>query len=116
MKDTIVGDEWRWAIVVLGFAASFVMAWLLRLTVRRAKARKALDRPLTAVEQTEAMRDRGEVPALIGGSAVCLFIGTGTLGVILDLDSIFRLPFMATALAYTVVGRGLQLLHRRKDH
>ena len=107
MKDTIVGDGWRWVIVALGLTASLTMALLLRLQVRRAKERKAQGLPPDP-------STRGEVPALIGGTFVCLFVATGTLGVILDLDSVFRLPFMATALAYTVVGRGLQLLHQRK--
>lgn len=101
MRDTIVGDGWRWVIVGLGFIASGIMAALLRMKVREAR----IDRVPVK---------RGEVTALIGGAAVCLFVATGTLGVILDLDSIFRLPFMATALAYTVAGRGAQLLNLRR--
>lgn len=116
MRDTIVGDGWRWIVIAFGLAASFIMAWLLRLTVRRAKKRKARleesrrrGAPTSEADRREAMRDRGEIAALIGGTTVCLFVATGTLGVVLDWDSVFRLPFMATALAYTCAGRGTQL-------
>lgn len=106
MRDTLVGDGWRWAIVVLGFTASLIMALLLRLEVKAAKAR-------TALGKKRDRREWGEVTALIGGTTVCFAVGWGTLGVLMGWDSALRLPFTATALAYSVFGRGLQLIQPR---
>lgn len=96
LHDTVIGDEWRWVIVVLGLAATVIM---VTLWVRR---RRAHD-----------MRF-GESLSLIGGALVCASVSVASLGIIFDWDSLWRLPFLGVALAYVVVGRGIQLWQTKR--
>ena len=96
LHDTVIGDDWRWGIVSLGLAATVIM---VALWVQR---RRAGDMKF------------GESLAMIGGALVCASVAIASLGVILDWDSLWRLPFLAIALAYVVVGRGIQLWQTRR--
>lgn len=96
LHDTVLGDEWRWAIVVLGLAAMVIMIGLWR---RRRAARDM---------------DFAESLSLTGGALVCGSVSLASLGIILDWDSLWRLPLLAVALAYVVVGRGIQLWRSRR--
>lgn len=97
LHDTVIGDDWRWGIVILGAAATVIM---IALWVQR---RRAGDMKF------------GESLSMIGGALVCASVALASLGVILDWDSVWRLPFVAVALAYVVVGRGIQLWQTRQE-
>ena len=99
LHDTVIGDEWRWVIAVLGIAATVIMValWARR---RRAGGMKF-----------------GESLSLIGGALVCASVAVASLGIIFDWDSLWRLPFLGVAMAYVVVGRGIELWQtKRKEH
>ncbi len=97
LHDNVIGDEWRWGIVILGVAATVIM---IVLWVQRRR---------------EGRMRFGESLAMIGGALVCASVALASLGVILDWDSVWRLPFVAVALAYVVVGRGIQLWQSRQE-
>jgi uncharacterized membrane protein len=90
----------RWVIVVEGIVAAVAVIW-----ASRAGQRTATPRSL-----------RAELVGTTGGAAVCLAVSAGTLGVIFGFDTVWRLPFMATALAYIIAGRVYQLvlIHRAR--
>lgn len=96
MIDTIVGDEWRWAVVCLGVAATVILAalWVAR-------------KHQHGMGFSESM-------SIIGGGLVCASVTVATLGVIFDWDSVWRIPFLVVALAYVVVGRGIELWQTRR--
>lgn len=52
--------------------------------------------------------------AITGGALVNLTIALGSLEVLLGWTSTFRLPVLATALAYVCIGRGLELRREPK--
>lgn len=102
VRDTLVGDGWRWYIAVVALVgaaamlASFVYEWR-----RRDRTRNWID-------------GFAEAAALLGGYGTCFFISFGTLGVIYGWDSVLRLPGLAAALTFTAVGRGIQFWRRWK--
>lgn len=91
----------RWVIVVVYLAATVTMVGGLWAKLRNAK------RGGLAVSFSQRC-------AHVGGALVCLFVATGSLGVIFGWDTFFRLSSLIVAGAFTVVGRGLEWREERK--
>lgn len=88
----------RWLIVIEGLVAAFVV-----MLAARAGQKTFTPRSL-----------RAETMGTTGGAGVCAAVSVGTLGVLLGFDTVWRLPFMATALTYLICGRVYQLWLIRK--
>lgn len=96
LHDTVIGDELRVAIAVAGVAATII---LIALWARRKRA-----------------HDMGfaESMSVLGGALVCASVTVASVGLVLDWDSVWRLPLLLVALSYVVIGRGLELWRLRK--
>lgn len=94
-------DIWRWVNVVVFAVATAVMValWV-------AKWRRSL--------RGQKWMPFDESISLWGGALICGAIVLGTVGVLAGWSWYWRLPFLAVAGMFTVVGRGLQLWHERK--
>lgn len=82
-EPTVLDAILRWAIVVLGLSSGALV-----LMVRH------LHR-----EKTHNMGLR-----MLGGALVCLSVAFGSLGVIFQFDTVWRLPFLAVALLWCAAG------------
>ena len=55
-----------------------------------------------------------ESMSILGGAFVCGSVGLASLGLILNWDSLWRLPFLAAALVYVAVGRTIELRQNKR--
>jgi hypothetical protein len=62
-----------------------------------------------------ARANRPEAMGMVGGGVLCVAVSSGTLGVLLGFDTVYRLPVVIAALLYIILGRTLQLHRRRRS-